>query len=116
MLASYVREPERGEGNSLDHVPLRRGVYWALGRLAQAFPGLLEREISTLRAGLREEDGACRGLAAWTLGILGAAEAAPELAALVFDPAEVALFVDGELRRTTAGALASEALQRLAGN
>ena len=40
----------------------------------------------------------------------------PELAALVGDPAEVGLFVDGELRQTTAGALATEALHRLAGD
>jgi len=115
VLASYVREPACGEGNCLDHVPLRRGVYWGLGRLAQAFPDLLAREIPTLLAGLAEEDGACRGLAAWALGILRAGEAAPRLAALVSDATELELSVDGELRRTTAGALASEALERLAG-
>ncbi|MDP3428036.1 MAG: HEAT repeat domain-containing protein [Humidesulfovibrio sp.] len=121
VLASYVREPEHGEGNSLDHVPLRRGVYWALGRLAQAHPDLLEGEITTLRAGLGEEDGPCRGLAAWALGILSAAgcarvrDAAPELASLKSDAAEVALFADGALRQTTVGALASGALGQLAG-
>lgn len=119
VLASFVRDVEHGEGNSLDHVPLRRGVYWGLGRLAQAHPDLLAREVSTLRAGLREEDGACRGLAAWALGILGTAggagEATADLAALVSDPAEVELFDGGELRRTTVGALASEAGKRLAG-
>ena len=116
VLASYVREPECGEGNCLDHVPLRRGVYWALGRLAQAFPDLLEREVPTLLAGLAEDDGACRGLAAWALGILKAGEAAPQLAALADDPAEVVLFDAGALRRTTAGVLADEALGRLAGS
>lgn len=114
VLASYVREEERGEGNSLDHVPLRRGVYWALGRLAQAHPDLLANEIPTLLAGLNEADGACRGLAAWTLGILRAASAAPALQALAADGTEVVLFRDGELAATTAGALANEALQRLA--
>lgn len=115
VLASFVREPTCGEGNCLDHVPLRRGVYWALGRVAQAFPDLLAREVPTLLAGLGEGDGACRGLAAWGLGILRAGESAPMLAALTSDPTEVELFVDGELRRTTAGSLASEALERLAG-
>ena len=122
VLASYVREPEHGEGNSLDHVPLRRGVYWALGRLAQAHPDLLEGEVATLRAGLKEEDGACRGLAAWALGILGssagcalAKDAAAELAALASDAAEVALFADGMLLQTTVGALATEAGKQLAG-
>lgn len=129
VLASYVRENVRDgvcvEGNSLDHVPLRRGVYWALGRLAQAFPDLLAGEVPTLLAGLAEADGACRGLAAWALGILGkdilgkdilgARDAAPALAALASDATEVVLFADGQLRQTTAGALAGEALGRLAG-
>jgi hypothetical protein len=115
VLASYVREEERGEGNRLDHVPLRRGVYWALGRLAQAFPDLLAGEVPTLLAGLAEADGACRGLAAWALGLLGAGEAAPKLAALASDQAQVVFFADGEVRQATAGALASEALERLAG-
>ncbi|MBU1042353.1 MAG: HEAT repeat domain-containing protein [Proteobacteria bacterium] len=121
VLASYVREEEHGEGNSLDHVPLRRGVYWALGRLAQVYPDLLEGEIATLRAGLGEDDGACRGLAAWALGILGAAgvarakDAAPQLASLASDAAGVELFAGGVLRQTTAGALATEAGRQLAG-
>jgi len=115
VLASYVREPECGEGNCLDHVPLRRGVYWALGRLAQVYPDLLAGEVGTLRAGLKEEDGACRGLAAWALGLLKAGEAGPELAALEADAAEVALFDDGQVRRTTVGGLAGEAIKRLAG-
>ncbi len=114
VLASYVREETSGEGNSLDHVPLRRGVYWALGRLAQVHPDLLERETPTLLAGLAEADGACRGLAAWTLGLLKARDAAPALEALLGDGAEVELFRDGEVCTTTVGALANEALQRLA--
>jgi hypothetical protein len=122
VLASYVREERHGEGNSLDHVPLRRGVYWALARLAQAHPDLLAGEVQTLRAGLHEDDGACRGLAAWALGILRAGgnlevqAAGPELAALAADATEIAFFSGGELRHATAGTLASEALQALAGN
>ncbi len=115
VLASYVREEERGEGNSLDHVPLRRGVYWALGRLAQVHPDLLAAETPTLLAGLTEADGACRGLAAWTLGLLKAQDAAPGLRALQSDGAEVTFFRGGEVVQTTAGALAREALECLAG-
>lgn len=121
VLASYVREEQHGEGNSLDHVPLRRGVYWALGRLAQAHPDLLANEVSTLLAGLAEDDGACRGLAAWALGILGSkggagvGQAVAALAALESDATEIVLFHDGGLRHATAGVLASEALQGLPG-
>ena len=115
VLASYVREETTGEGNSLEHVPLRRGVYWALGRLAQAHPDLLQREAPTLVAGLAEADGPCRGLAAWALGLLGAKSAAAALEGLRADPAEVSLFDAGELRTTTVGELAQEALGRLSG-
>lgn len=122
MLASYVREEVRGEGNYLEHVPMRRGVFWGLGRLAQSFPELLAAEAGTLMAGLADEDGANRGLAAWALGLCCPADRAQEarerLASLAGESAgetaEVTLFLDGELVRTTAGALARQALSRLA--
>jgi len=112
MLASYVREETRGEGNYLEHTGLRRGVYWALGRLAGSFPELLEGEKGTLIAGLADEDGANRGLAAWALGLLGAAEAGSGLEALLGDASPVDLFLDGELVRASAGELARQALAR----
>ncbi|MDP2848525.1 MAG: HEAT repeat domain-containing protein [Humidesulfovibrio sp.] len=112
VLASYVRQEVRGEGNYLEHAALRRGVFWGLGRLAQSFPELVAGEVPALLAGLADEDGANRGLAAWVLGLLGAAQAADGLAALADDASEVALFLDGELLRTTAGSLAQEALER----
>lgn len=116
MLASYVREETSGEGNYLEHAALRRGVFWALGRLAQSFPELLAVETPALLAGLADEDGANRGLAAWVLGLVPAAQAGAAreaLHALADDPSEVALFLDGELLRTTAGALARQTLERL---
>ncbi len=117
MLASYVREETSGEGNYLEHAALRRGVFWGLGRLAQSFPELLAAETGTLVAGLADEDGANRGLAAWVLGLVPAAQAGTAreaLHALKDDASEVALFLNGELVRTTAGALARQALERLA--
>lgn len=113
VLASYVREEARGEGNYLEHAALRRGVFWGLGRLAQSFPDLVAGDAAALMAGLADEDGANRGLAAWVLGLVHAAEAARGLEALTDDASDVALFLDGELLRTTAGALARQALERL---
>ncbi len=113
MLASYVRQETSGEGNYLEHVGLRRGVYWALGRLAGSFPELLEAEQGTLLAGLSDEDGANRGLSAWALGLLGVKDAAQPLQALASDASTVDLFLNGELVRTTTGALARQALERL---
>jgi len=113
VLASYVREEVRGEGNYLEHAALRRGVFWGLGRLAQSFPELVAGETRALLAGLSDEDGVNRGLAAWVLGLLGEGAARAGLEALLAEPTEVALFLDGELLRTTTGALARQALARL---
>lgn len=113
VLASYVRQEARGEGNYLEHPALRRGVFWGLGRLAQSFPDLVAGEAAALMAGLSDEDGANRGLAAWALGLLGAQAARNALEGLADDASEVALFLDGELVRTTAGALARQTLERL---
>ena len=113
VLASYVRQETRGEGNYLEHAALRRGVFWGLGRLAQSFPELLAGDTAALLDGLADEDGANRGLAAWVLGLLGVAQARAGLEALAGDEAEVALFLDGELVRSTTAQLARQALARL---
>lgn len=115
VLASYVRQEARGEGNYLEHAALRRGVFWGLGRLAQSFPELVAGEAGALAAGLADEDGANRGLAAWVLGLAGQGEARAGLEALLPDASDVTLFLDGELLRTTSGELARQALARLGG-
>lgn len=115
VLASYVRQELRGEGNYLEHVPLRRAVFWALGRLAEVRPGLVRGEVRALTDGLGEEDAACRGLAARACGLAGVIEALPLLEALAGDPAGLDLWLDGEARAATVGGLASEALQGLRG-
>lgn len=113
VLASFVREETRGEGNYLEHVPMRGGVFWALGRLAEVRPELLRDEVPALLAGLAEADAANRGLCARTLGLIGATEAVGSLETLRHDPAGLRLFVLGEIVDATVGGLASEALARL---
>ena len=115
VLASFVRQETRGEGNYLEHAGLRRGVYWALGRLAGSFPDLVGAEAGTLAAGLADEDPGNAGLAARALGLLpgplpDGGRAA--LTALADNPAELPLFEDGELVPVTVGALARQALAR----
>lgn len=118
VLASYVREETTGEGNYLEHVPLRRGVFWALGRLAEARPELLRSEVPALLAGLAEEDPANRGLCARALGLVCAGGDFPlvrqALERLAEDPAEFELYSDGELALPTVGQAARAALENLA--
>lgn len=119
VLASYVREEVKGEGNYLEHAGIRRGVFWALGRLAGVRPELLSGESRALLDGLKDEDAVNRGLAARVLGLVGQggmpglAEAKPAIAALTDDGTELVLFEDGELLPVTVGELARQALSRL---
>lgn len=114
VLASFVRQEKRGEGNYLEHAGLRRGVFWALGRLALVFPDLVAGEEETLREGLADEDRVCAGLAARALGFLPGPPAPVRegLAALLGDASAVPLFEDGEPAPSTVGALARAALAR----
>lgn len=136
LLISYIR-PLAGracDDNFLDHPPLRWGVYWGLARLAQAHPDLAADAVPELISvldpelamegrentyeGLTCHDAQSRGLAAWALGILGAAGAAPEAAQALDDRLDdrgaVTLYRHGRLETTTVGALAAQARQRIA--
>ena len=111
ILASYVLPEEDGrEGNYLTHAPMRRGVFWGLGRLAQAWPELAGRAAAALLAGLADPDACNRGLAAWTAGLLGLREAEPGLRGLLADAGAVAVFRGGRLETSSVGRLAREAL------
>ena len=94
ILESYIRE----DGNFLELVPLQRGVLWDLGRLAQERPELLKNAIPYLQPFLSSEDAALRGLAAWTMGLLGSSQRNGALEELEADETEVTLFLDGTER------------------
>ena len=95
ILQSYIRE----DGNFLEHEPLQRGVLWGLGRLAQERPELLKTLIPHLQPFLSSEDAVLRGLAAWTLGLLGGGQVDAILAELEGDDTEVTLYLNGTERK-----------------
>ncbi|MFW5836894.1 MAG: DVU0298 family protein [Desulfovibrionaceae bacterium] len=113
ILASYAQTGEGRDGNYLDHAELRRGVYWGLGRLARAFPDMARQHAGVLRRGLRESDAVSRGYAAWALGILRDPEDLDRLQELAGEDAEIALFRDGHLEKTSVARLAREAVRAI---
>ncbi len=106
ILISYIRQ----DGNFMEHEPLQRGVLWGLGRLAQTRPELLNDAISYLHQFLGSEDATIRGLAAWTMGLLGVGQADSGLERLLGDEAEVRLYLNGKERVCRVSDLAREAL------
>ena len=108
VLISYIRE----DGNFLEYEPLQRGALWALGRVAQSRSDLVQDAVPHLLPYLASTDASVRGLAAWTLGLLGAeAEGAGSpLEALLRDKTEISLYLDRKLVSRSVGSLAKEAL------
>lgn len=64
ILLSYVRDTGFAD-NYVDHAPLRRGAYWAVGRFAPQSALHAVEGLELLTAGLDDPDAACRGVAAW---------------------------------------------------
>jgi hypothetical protein len=108
VLASYINERDCETGdNFLEHCPLRRGVYWALARLAEARPELVLPSLDDLLLALSGDDPESRGLAARALGFVAEragnrrAEVREKLAGLEDDQSGFDLYANGLLRRTT---------------
>jgi hypothetical protein len=91
----------------------RAAALWGLGRLAQAHPELLGEVLPLAPPLLLDADPEVRACAAWCLGQARYREAAVGLEALLADGQEVLLYDGGELRRTTVGRVAGEALAAL---
>ncbi len=118
MLISYMCPDgplEHQDGNFLELPELQRGLLWGIGRVAQKRGSLLlsRNVVPLLLSYLRVEDAAVRGMAAWALGLLGAAEASGELQLLLGDHRAVRLYHEGEVVPTTVTALATEALAQI---
>jgi len=98
ILVSYIRE----DGNFLEHIPLQRGVLWALERLAEVRPEKLHdlEAAEHVAARLKSEDTTVRALAAKVLGLLRVKSYRSALVDLCKDEGEASICSDGtEVRR-----------------
>jgi hypothetical protein len=92
VLASYLRS-DTTLGSGL----LLRGVLWGLARLAQERPHLLTDSAQLVAPFLDSKDATLRGLALWTLALVGAASVSPRARALLDDESELKLYWNNEL-------------------
>jgi HEAT repeat protein len=91
----------------------RAPMLWGIGRLAEVHPDALGEVCPSIFACLTDDDPQVRGLSAWALGKLKHRDARGPLEKLVEDKEPVELYDGGELRRTTVGRLAQDALATL---
>ncbi|MBW1916535.1 MAG: HEAT repeat domain-containing protein [Deltaproteobacteria bacterium] len=97
----------------LDEEFSRSPMLWGLGRMGQTHPEIVREAIPQIMEFLHDADPQVRGHAAWCLGVNGAGEGVGPLARLASDAEPVKLYENGELRQTTVGEIAREALARL---
>ena len=97
----------------LDEEFSRGPMLWGLGRLGEAHPELLSEALPQITSSLAHGDPQIRALAAWCLGKLRHREASLALQALVSDEGQAQLYDREELRQTSVGQLAWEALGAL---
>lgn len=114
ILISYAREPERGDGNYLEHVPLLRGAYWGLARLAEARPDLVQAAMPAFLEGVGHDDPQIRGLSVLALGQAADVGVIPHLQPLFDDAWEIDLYRNRVLKTVSIASLAREALDNLA--
>ena len=109
FLVSYLRPG----GNFLDFEPLQRGVLWAIGRLAESHPQMLQSlsAHSYLLAFLSSPDALARGHAILALGRIGEKESLQALEAYLQDETEIPLYENQEFRRVRISQLARKALR-----
>ncbi|KHK01602.1 DVU0298 family protein [Desulfovibrio sp. TomC] len=112
ILISYVQDLD-GDCTFIDHAPLRRGVWWAIVRLAEAAPALAARALPELTGAVADCDPEARGLACLALANLKPDPSRTLLAALTAaseDPAAFDFYNGWQLVPTTVALSAAAAL------
>ncbi|MCD6306625.1 MAG: HEAT repeat domain-containing protein [Deltaproteobacteria bacterium] len=92
----------------------RRGqALEAIGRVALARPELLRRHTFHFFVYLEDPDPVVRGHTAWLMGNLGAYEAKTDLERLQNEVHPLQIYMNGNLKQTSVGQVASEALKKI---
>ena len=116
ILISYAQEPESGDGNFLDHEPLRQGAYWGMARLAEVRPELVAAGLTTFLGLSGGGDTLNRALGVWGLGSVGGKfeTCQSTLRSLSDDQSVVVLYRNDRLSEYTISNLVGEALAKIA--
>lgn len=111
ILVSYMRP----DGSYLEYEMLQRGLMWALARLAEVKPKLLQfhRATQYLQPYLKSSDAEVRGLAVRALGFLGNEKDLFGLKLFLQDESEIKIYREKALKTYRIADLAKEAMDRL---
>jgi hypothetical protein len=88
----------------------RPGVLWAIGRLGGLAGDHVPEVLAEITAALDDANPQSRGMAVWCLGRVGRTDVLAERSGLREDDGAVDLYEDGQLERTSVGALTRRVL------
>lgn len=97
----------------IDEEMLAPGVIWAIGRIGEVRPDLVNHAVPVITSYLNHSDAKLRGLTAWALGELQAGDVIHQLRALLNDTHRITLYKNGELTEKTLDAIAEKAINRI---
>ncbi len=113
VFLSYIHHSE-GPDNYIDHEPLRAGAFWGVARLAQARPDLAGSAVPDLKRALQSETHPqILGFVCLALGLVGAGGAGEAINRYRGVPDRLEIYWDGELHKTTLGAMARWTMELL---
>ena len=114
ILFSYINEIEDGPDNFLEHTPLRKGVFWGLMRLTDAFPDKIKSNSEILMQRIRNEnDTEIMALICLIAGHGNITHAKDYIKTLTTDDSVVELYINDKLFEATLGEIAVQALADL---
>lgn len=90
----------------------RAGVIWAMGRIAQIRPEMVNFIIGELKDFLYDSNPYVRGYSAWVMEILKDKDLSPQIVNLSTDQGEINFYENGELIHITVGHLIEKILEK----
>lgn len=99
--------------NASEEEIFQRGILWALGRIAQREPSLVQEFVPLIMEQLGNKNSQVRGYAAWSLGEIGITEAIPILGSMSGDSNIVEVYEEREIKYKSVGQLAVEAVKKI---
>ncbi len=111
VLMHYIFDRDGKPDSFLEHMPLRRGAFWGIGRLLEKRPDLAPKALPLLvRQIEREDDPEIIGLAIRALGYINDMNAKAAIARFLKDTREILVYMDRKLQSVTIGELARQGL------
>ncbi len=113
VLLHYIFDRDGKPDSFLEHMPLRRGAFWGIGRLLESRPELAVKALPLLVRQLeREDDPEIIGLAVHALGFINDMNVKSVIARFSKDSRQIQIYKDRKLQFTTIGELARASLGR----